>query len=456
MSGPKVIVIVTREEIEAICRAHMAQVDAAIARVTAALKKYDILTEDKIAGLEKQRTLLKQSLAADRFMEIQKLAPALIDFCTAELTKIEEKAVKAAEFARNRGRQLADAARGIIELREGQKLPVGDDLKSIVRGASNASASELDRMQATLDAAVREVTKAATTLSKDAQRLAGRLASGQAPTSLQDWLVRNPIRVDEKEQRLDKVLAELRIIAAPEVYDKFATRAASIMGEAARDRRALLTDSLIMEAAAASAHAKDVAKLRLRLEALHSELATLPGETKAALNRIEAAAMAEPEELKIAIDNASAFIAGAKRELAAKARRKAVLEGLATLGYEVREGMATAWAKDGKIVVRKAGETDYGVQLSAPGDLSKLQVQLVGSDQPASPRDKTRDRDREISWCSDLDSLKSLFASAGGEISLAHAVAPGDHPVKTVPSAVLAPEYVAGQLGDERPKTRTL
>jgi hypothetical protein len=118
--------------------------------------------------------------------------------------------------------------------------------------------------------------------------------------------------------------------------------------------------------------------------------------------------------------------------------------------------MATAWAKDGRLIVRKAGETDYGVQLSAPEDLSKLQVQLVGSDQPASPRDKTRDQDREVSWCSDLDRLRSLVASAGGDVSLAHALAPGAHPVKTVPSAILAPEYVAGVVGDEQLKTRTL
>src|SRR5438270_793676 len=126
MSGPKVIVIVTREEIEAICRAHIAQVDAAMAHVIAALKKHGMATEDKLAGLGKQRALLMQSFAADRFMEVQKQAPALVEFCAAEIGRIEEKAVKAAEAARNRGRQLADAARGIIELRERHRLPVGD------------------------------------------------------------------------------------------------------------------------------------------------------------------------------------------------------------------------------------------------------------------------------------------------------------------------------------------
>jgi hypothetical protein len=453
MSGPKVIVIVTREEIEAICRGHIAQVEAAIARVVAALKKHGMGTEDKLAGLEKQRTLLLQSFAAERFMEVQKLAPALVEFCVTEVARIEERAVKAAEAARNRGRQLADAARGIIELRERQKLPIAEDLRATARGAANASSSELDRMQASLDAAFRELTKASASISKDAEALAGRLGVGAIGTSVQEWLARNPPKIDEKEQRLDKVLAELRVVSNATVYESFAARAAEI-AESGRDRRALLTDSLIMEAAAASARAKEMMKLQLRLEALRGELSTLPGETKAALARIDGALGTDPAALKTAIGEAEAFITAAKRELAAKARRKAILEALATLGYEVREGMATAWAKDGRIVVRKPGETDYGVQLSAPEDLSKLQVQLVGSDQPASPRDKTRDRDREISWCSDLAGLKALFAAAGGDLSVAHAIAPGEHPVKTVSSTILAPEFVAGQQVDEQLKTR--
>jgi len=454
MSGPKVIVIVTREEIEAICRAHIAQVDAAIARVIATLKKNGMGVEDQLAELEKRRSLLRQSMAAERFMEVQKLGPAMVDFCNAEIVRIEEKATRAAEMARNRGRQLADAARSIIELRESQKLPIGEDLRSIVRNAASASPSDLDRMQTQLDASLREATK--TDLSKDAKNLATRLGAGETAMTLQGWLAQNPIKVDEKERRLDKVLAELRVVADAAIYEQFSARAGAIAAEAAHSQRALLTDSLIMEAAAAAARAKETVKLQSRLEGLRGELATLPGQSQAVLDRMNVATPTDLQGLQKEIGEVEAYIAGAKRELAAKARRKAVLEGLATLRYEVREGMATAWAKDGRLIVRKAGETDYGVQLSAPEDLSKLQVQLVGSDQPASPRDKTRDQDREVSWCSDLDRLRSLVASAGGDVSLAHALAPGAHPVKTVPSAVLAPEYVAGIVGDERLKTRTL
>ena len=58
----------------------------------------------------------------------------------------------------------------------------------------------------------------------------------------------------------------------------------------------------------------------------------------------------------------------------ADARRRAVLGGLAKLGYEVRESMSTAWAQEGRLVVRKPNTTDYGVELGGPSDVSRLQV----------------------------------------------------------------------------------
>ncbi|MCS3933008.1 hypothetical protein M2175_008039 [Bradyrhizobium elkanii] len=44
--------------------------------------------------------------------------------------------------------------------------------------------------------------------------------------------------------------------------------------------------------------------------------------------------------------------------MAAEERRRAVLEGLAGLGYEVSKGMATAWVQNGQIVIRKAANPD--------------------------------------------------------------------------------------------------
>src|SRR5205814_9684847 len=122
----------------------------------------------------------------------------------------------------------------------------------------------------------------------------------------------------------------------------------------------------------------------------------------------------------------------------------------------VREGMATAWAREGRIVVRKPGETDYGLELGATSDISRLQVRLVGSDQPSAPRDKTRDRNREVSWCSDFDQLKATVAANGGAISVEQALEPGAQAVKTVPRALLAPGAGVATEIDELPKAKSL
>ncbi|WP_259259016.1 hypothetical protein [Bradyrhizobium japonicum] len=50
------------------------------------------------------------------------------------------------------------------------------------------------------------------------------------------------------------------------------------------------------------------------------------------------------------------------KAMAAEERRRAVLEGLAGLGYEVSKGMATAWVQNGQIVIRKQGDGGRGAQ----------------------------------------------------------------------------------------------
>jgi hypothetical protein len=459
MSGPKVVRIVTREEIEAICRAHIAQVDAAIARVIGTLKRHDMLTDDKVAALEQRRTALEKAFEAERYMDVQKVAPSIVDHCNAEIASIEAKAIVAAEAARNRGRRLAEAARSVISLRERHKLPVGPELRLVAGQASNAGSDALDEMQRQLDQALREVMKAgaSTDLSKDAKDLAGRLGAGQTATTLEDWLIQNPLPVDEMERRLDKVLAELKVIGDQSLFEVFAARAAAIAEEPARDRRDLLTNSLILDASTSVAKAKESASLRLQIGGVASELASYPGVAKDLLARVESAkSLSDANALRGVLAEAQVATEQVKREVAAKARRQAVLQGLATLGYEVREGMATAWAKDGRVVVRKPGDTDYGVELGSASDVSRLQVRLVGSDQPASPRDNARDRDREVSWCSDFDLLKSAVAARGGEIVIEQALGVGTQPVKTVSYAILRPEVMTAPGEEGLPKARTL
>src|SRR5262249_8978630 len=117
---------------------------------------------------------------------------------------------------------------------------------------------------------------------------------------------------------------------------------------------------------------------------------------------------------------------------AAAARRRAVLQGLASLGYEVNEGMATAWVQGGRVVLRKATNPDYGVELTGGTRSDRLQVRAVGFGTPQMVRNAARDRDIETAWCGDFGKLQALLAGGGGRLEIETASPPGAVPIKVV------------------------
>jgi hypothetical protein len=118
--------------------------------------------------------------------------------------------------------------------------------------------------------------------------------------------------------------------------------------------------------------------------------------------------------------------------MAAEERRRAVLEGLASLGYEVSEGMATAWVDGGRVVLRKAASPGYGIELSGGSQSDVLQVRAVSIGNPAEARDTSRDRDMETIWCGEFHRLQSLVAKSGGTLSIESARPIGQFPLKVV------------------------
>jgi hypothetical protein len=140
----------------------------------------------------------------------------------------------------------------------------------------------------------------------------------------------------------------------------------------------------------------------------------------------------QPGELEGLLREAGEVLEAERREMAAAARRRAVLNGLAALGYEVREAMAVAWPKEGRIVMRKPGVADYGLELGAPADAARVQMRLVGSDRPVVPRHAERDRNMETVWCADFQKLREQVALSGAEVIIERALEAGAQPVKTV------------------------
>ncbi len=104
-------------------------------------------------------------------------------------------------------------------------------------------------------------------------------------------------------------------------------------------------------------------------------------------------------------------------------------EGLASLGYETREGMETAWAQTGRVVLRKTATPGFGVEVGGKADTGRLQVRAVAM---SHDRDKTRDRDIETIWCGEFQRLQAMLKSQGGDLTIEQALEIGQVELKVV------------------------
>jgi hypothetical protein len=436
MSGPKVVRIVTREEIEAICRRHIAAVEEAVTELRRCAKRHDVLDDALTADLDKRLRQVRRLLAEGRLTELQKQAPLTVAFLKGETEQVRARAIAAAEAARSKRRRIADAARTLTSAIEasGRQPPLA--LQDVAKRASFADERDLAAMQTVLNEnyAIIIASRQSPSTSKAQLELARRLRSDEISQTFPEWLAMHSATIDKRDVRLDTLMAEIETLDDPDTAQPFKERVAAIAAEGSAERRALLTDSLVLDLSERSRRRRaDVVRAGNLREVQTGLRALGTPETRAMEAQIDSmlqsAVLSGADEL---VTQAQALIDREMAKLAATARRRAVLQGLAELGYEVRETMATAWARDGRLVIRKPGTTDYGVELGATADVSRLQVQLVGSERPAAARDAGRDRDMETIWCSEFSRLQDLLAGRGGELIIERALEAGAQPVKTV------------------------
>jgi hypothetical protein len=166
------------------------------------------------------------------------------------------------------------------------------------------------------------------------------------------------------------------------------------------------------------------------LQDLAAEVETLLGEAaEALLSQVQHCADDDQPRVNELIEQCTALIAEHLQRQAALARRQAVLEGLSSLGYEVREGMATAWADKGRVVLRKTATPGYGVEVGGSADNGRLQVRAVAL---TANHDSQRDQDIETIWCGEFKRLQALLAAQGDDLSIEKALAVGAAPLKEV------------------------
>lgn len=432
MSGPKAFRIVTRAEIISICRRNLARLDAAIEIWTSTCQRNGTIDQSDIDRVIARRDEIRRMLDTDRFTDLQNQVVAEISYLNADTERRAEKAAESAARRKGDLRRAKSAAQALLAKFEASRIEIPVDLRR-----------ELMTPAASVESLNRAVSKGLMLLQQpdrsegvtERQRaLADRLDAGDRRLTLEEWISQHGTNDDQALLKVDKFLGELAGLGIDP--SPFSARIAALEAEP-RARQALVADSLLLDLNSAIKTGRERARLERDLADRHAELSEMKSAEAAAL-RVEieqaiAKAGSNDQEL---VKRADFLIEAEVRSMAAEERRRAVLEGLASLGYEISEGMMTAWVSDGRIVLRKPANPGYGVELSGGPQTDVMQVRAIGLGNPADPRDAGRDKDMETIWCGEFERLQSLVAQAGGNVSIESARPAGQYPLKVVADVV--------------------
>ena len=143
------------------------------------------------------------------------------------------------------------------------------------------------------------------------------------------------------------------------------------------------------------------------------------------------------------------------RAEAATFARRAILQAFDELGYEVREGMETAWIENGQIVVSKPDDSLYGVEITQmPQQIIKTRVVRKKGQPAATANDKQRDREEEESWCADREALEKELAKEGVELQIKAAREPGSVAVEVVESSSEVTRHQVAETRNNRTREK--
>src|SRR5262249_11273695 len=189
MSGPKVVSIVTREEIIAICKDHLARLEAALQRWERVGRRNELVSGKEVEGRRKKHAKLRALLAADRFTELQKRVPDEIANLQADMEQRLSEAASRAASARLYGSRLAAMAQPTLEHSARGQKPLSNSLKRELEAVVQSKGANRERAEKVLaEVLASGMVGAAPTLTPEQRALADRLRGEEETRSLEEWL----------------------------------------------------------------------------------------------------------------------------------------------------------------------------------------------------------------------------------------------------------------------------
>lgn len=445
MSGPKVVRIVTRSELVSICEGRLARLRAALKNWIRVGRRNETVTDEEVASAEARLDRLRRLLAADRFKQVQEEAAAEEAFLRQDQQDRLQRAADAAAAERTSMRRRREAAVALLSALKRLPRQVNSRL---LDDLEKASAGEAD--PTVISRALAELAPEPSQSDGARHALAQRHKAGEDRRDIAEWVASQPRpEGDPIMLQIEGRLAEVASFAGPVAAAEFDARFERARDESNTGRRNLLLDSLVADLAAAAAVARKVQRDVQELDLALAELATLDEVTHRGFDARrraipESGAGAEPilGDVRAAIDTR-------RKADAAEARRNAILKSLAGLGYEVREGLSTAWVQQGRVVLRNSARPLYGVELSGDPSTSRLQMRAVAFGNGSAGPDPALDKDAETLWCGDVSALQAQLAASGSNLVVERAMSVGATPLKR-----MAEDIVGTVTAQEAPVLR--
>lgn len=457
MSGPKVLSIRAQRSLRRECAQRLRELHAEIRRCLDCAKGQSAVANDLRQNSENLLASLSELREAEQWVELLAQTTSYRDFYAKESGRLVQKAVE------NRAavlRRLDRVEEGVEAIRVAlSALPISVERDGAFKKLEEARSPE-EKLHA-LTVATEWVAESHRNeaRSEEASRLLILTAGYLDPSWGSSNKVLQSAEKDVDAGRLERIwilLAELELEHPQADFAGWKQRAQ--FGDAiSASQRGLRLDSLCLELGEFLRKNRLEKALRVALGLALEDLAEKSSMEADIWRRKLQEALAESvlisgaDGLLIAVRE---WVAAENRREDAEAQRVAVLGALVELGYEVREGMATAWTEDGRVVVHKPGESVYGVEVSAPSVGNALQVRVVAKGEVS--RSKQRDKEVEETWCGEFSRLRALLAEEGFSTELKQAHAPGELAIKTIAGGESKAEQERNRDGKAAPQMRQI
>lgn len=438
MSGPKVVRVVTREERIEICEGLLAQLAAASRALKADAARLGDSEGEALALSTVRLDALMELVRQDNFDQAETQIRQEIGFISSKRHEVVERAASAAAVARRQLSSQRHAANTLLKELERRAPEAHAEFAAGLRQiADQSTATKIAESVLAKAMAALSPAESKSHLSEEQKALARSLQAAQgADVDGKSW--QSITAQDKRIVDLQHRLAQIDVLGSSEATTSFAKRLDALELEAEGPMRNMKLDALVIEVASAVDRLRRLGVLVESARSALAEAEALGTNSKlASVSQELQAAIDDPDETRLTKATADVVqaVGLARAAKAASARREAILAGLATLGYQVNENMATSWVDEGRVVLKKADTDMHGVEIASAPDAQRLQVRAVAF---AAALPAAANLAAENAWCGDFGRLQEHLQQQAGDLAIERALPVGAVPLKVVQSPAAA------------------